>query len=97
MRDVYKLHITQSVLMLDENSALCPNMPQCDNDEGGKPSLSFSPASSVSGQMGRAWTSSDRNARTTETVTASDNVAFFNHFLGLTNNPALSPFMNVQC
>jgi hypothetical protein len=48
MRDVHKLHITQSVPMLDENSALRPNMPQRDDDEGGKPKrLSFSPASSV--------------------------------------------------
>jgi hypothetical protein len=71
MRDVHKLHITQSVPMLDENSALRPNMPQRDDDEGGKPKrLSFSPASSVWGQMGRAWTSGDRNARTTEIVTA---------------------------
>jgi hypothetical protein len=70
MRDVHKLHITQSVPMLDENSALRPNMPQRDDDEGGKPKrLSFSPASSVWGQMGRSWTSGDRNARTTELVT----------------------------
>ena len=61
--------ITQSVPMLDENSALRPNMPQRDDDEGGKPKrLSFSPASSVWGQMGRAWTSGDRNARTTASV-----------------------------
>jgi hypothetical protein len=37
MRDVHKLHITQSVPILDENSALRPNMPQRDDDEGGKP------------------------------------------------------------
>jgi hypothetical protein len=95
MRDVHKLHITQSVPMLVENSALRPNMPQRDDDEGGKPKrLSFSPAS---GQMGRAWTSGDRNARTTELVTASDYVAFFHQFLGLTNNPALAPFATVPC
>ena len=42
MRDVHKLHITQSVPMLDENSALRPNMPQRDDDEGGTPKrLSF--------------------------------------------------------
>jgi hypothetical protein len=53
MRDVHKLHITQSVPMLDENSAIRPNMPQRDDDEGGKPNrLSLSPASSVWGQMG---------------------------------------------
>ena len=41
--------ITQSVPMLDENSALRPNMPQRDDDEGGKPQrLSFSPAASSS-------------------------------------------------
>jgi hypothetical protein len=97
MRDVHKLHITQSVPILDENSALRPNMPQRDDDEGGKPKrLSFSPASSVWGQMGRAWTSGDRNARTTELVTASDYVAFFHQFLGLTNNPELAQFANVQ-
>jgi hypothetical protein len=98
MRDVHKLHITQSVPMLDENSALRPNMPQRDDDEGGKPKrLSFSPASSVWGQMGRAWTSGDRNARTTELVTASDYVAFFHQFLGLTINLALAPFATVPC
>ena len=49
MRDVHKLHITQSVPMLEENSALRPNMPQRDDDEGGKPQrLSFSPAASSS-------------------------------------------------
>ena len=84
--------------MLDENSALGPNMPQRDDDQGGKPKrLSFSPASSVWGQMGRAWTSGDRNARTIEIVTAWDNVAFFHQFLGLTNYPALAPFANVPC
>jgi hypothetical protein len=98
MRDVHKLHSTQSVPMLDENSALRPNMPQRDDDEGGKPKrLSFSPASSVWGQMGRAWTSGDRNVRTTELVTASNYVAFFHQFLGLTNNPALAPFATVPC
>lgn len=98
MRDVHKLHITQSVPMLDENSALRSNMPQRDDDEGGKPKrISFSPASSVWGQMGRAWTSGDRNARTTELVTSTDYVAFFHQFLGLTNNPVLAPFANVPC
>ena len=33
MRDVHKLHITQSVPMLDENSALRPNMLQRDDDD----------------------------------------------------------------
>ena len=85
MCDVHNLYITQSVPMLDENSALRPNMPQRDDDEGGKPRrLSFSPASSVWSQMGRAWTSGDRNARTTELVTSSDYVAFFHQFLGIT-------------
>ena len=80
------------------NAALRPNMPQRDDDEEGKPKrLSFSPASSVWGQMGRAWTSGERNARATEIVTASDYVALFHQFLGLTNNPALAPFENVQC
>ena len=42
MRDVHKLHIAQSVAMLDENSALRPNMPQRDDDAGGTPKrLSF--------------------------------------------------------
>jgi hypothetical protein len=56
MRDVHKLHHTQSVPMLDERSALHGNMPQRNDEEGGKqPRLSFSPAASVWGQMGRAW------------------------------------------
>jgi hypothetical protein len=94
IRDVHKLHITQSVPILDEHSALRPNMPQRDDDEGGKPKrLSFSPASSLWGQMWRAWTSGDRNARTT----ASDYVAFFHQFLGLATNPALAHFANVPC
>jgi len=55
MRDVNMLHHTQSVLMLDETSALHGNMPQHNDEEGGKqPRLSFSPAASVWGQMGRA-------------------------------------------
>jgi hypothetical protein len=59
IRAVHMLHHTvgQSVPMLDENSALRGNMPQCNDEEGGKkPRLSFSPAVSVWGQMGRAWT-----------------------------------------
>ena len=47
--------------------------------------------------MGRAWTSGDRNARTTELVPSPDYVAFFHQFLGLTNNPVLAPFANVPC
>ncbi len=98
MRDVHKLHITQSVPVLDENSALRHNMQQRDNDEGGNPQrLSFSPAVSVWGQMGCAWTSGDRNARTTELVAQSDYVAFFHQYFGITNNPALAPFANVPC
>jgi hypothetical protein len=47
MRDVHMLHHTQSVLMLDETSALHGNMPQHNDEEGGKqPRLSFSPTSS---------------------------------------------------
>ena len=46
-----------SVPMIDETSALRGNMPQRNDAEGGKnPRLSFSPASSVWGQMGRPWT-----------------------------------------
>jgi hypothetical protein len=57
MRDVHMLHHTQSVPMLDATSALHGNMPQHNDEEGGKqPRLSFSPAVSVWGQMGRAWT-----------------------------------------
>ena len=53
MQDVHLLHLAQSVPMLDENSALRGNMPQRDDDDGGKnPRLSFSPASSVWGQTG---------------------------------------------
>ena len=57
-RDVHLLHLAQSVPMIDENSALRGNMPQRDDDDGGKnPRLSFSPASSVWGQTGCPWTS----------------------------------------
>ena len=70
MRAVHTLHITQSVPVLAENSALRHNMPQREDAEGGNPQrLSFSPAATVWGQMGRAWTSGDRNARTTEVIT----------------------------
>jgi hypothetical protein len=52
---VCMLHHTQSVLMLDETSALHGNMPQRNDEEGCKqPHLSFSPAASVWDQMGRA-------------------------------------------
>jgi len=58
----------------------------------------FSPATSVWGQMGRAWTTVGRSApRTTEAITETDYVAFFHQFFGLTNNPALAPFANVPC
>jgi hypothetical protein len=99
MRDVHMLHHTQSVLMIDENSALRGNMPQRNDEEGGKtPRLSFSPASSVWGQMGRPWTTIGRGeAHTTEKITEADYVAFFHQFFGFTNNPALAPFANVQC
>jgi hypothetical protein len=51
MRDVPMLHHTQSVPMLDATSALNGNMPQHNDEEGGKqPRLSFSPAASVWGQ-----------------------------------------------
>ena len=36
MRDVRMLHRTQSVTMLNENSALRHNMPQRNDEEGGK-------------------------------------------------------------
>jgi hypothetical protein len=93
------LHHTQSVPMLDETSVLHGNMPQRNDEEGGKqPRLSFSPAASVWGQMGRAWTTGGRNApRTTESITENDYVAFFHQFFGLTNNPALAPFAKVPC
>jgi hypothetical protein len=99
MRDVHMLHHTQSVPMLDETSALRGNMPQRNDEEGGKqPRLFFSPAASVWGQMGRAWTTGGRNApRTTESITEKDYVAFFHQFFGLTNDPALAPFANVPC
>ena len=99
MRDVHMLHHTQSVPMLDETSALHGNMPQHNDAEGGKqPRLAFSPAASVWGQMGRAWTTGGRGApRTTEAITENDYVAFFHQFFGLTKNPALAPFANVPC
>jgi len=85
--------------LIDENSAMRGNIPQRNDEEGGKqPRLSFSPAASVWGPMGRAWTTDGRNApRTTESNTEKDYVAFFHQFFGLTNNPALAPFANVPC
>jgi hypothetical protein len=51
MCDVHMLHHTQSVPMLDATSALHSNMPQHNDEEGGKqPRLSFSPAASVWGR-----------------------------------------------
>jgi hypothetical protein len=99
MRDVHMLHHTQSVPIIDENSALRGNMPQRNDEEGGKtPRLSFSPASLVWGQMGRPWTTVGRcETHTTEKITDQDYVAFFHPFFGFTNNPALAPFANVQC
>jgi hypothetical protein len=70
MRDVHMLHHTRSVTMLDENSALRHNMPQHNDEEGGKQPVSFSPAASVWGKMGSAWTSDRYNPpRFTETIT----------------------------
>jgi hypothetical protein len=91
MRDVHMLHHTQSVPMIDETSALRGNMPQRNDEEGGKtPRLSFSPASSVWGQMGLPWTTiSHGETHTTEKITEADYVAFFHQFFGFTNNPAL--------
>jgi len=90
-RDVHLLHLAQSVPMLDENSTLRGNMPHLDDDDGGKnPRLSFSPASSVWGQMGCPWTSiGHRVTGTTEKITEADDVAFFHQFLGFTHNRAL--------
>jgi hypothetical protein len=87
MRAVHMLHQTQSVPMLDENSALRGNMPQRNDEEGGKqPRLAFSHAASLWGQMGRAWTTDGCNApRTTGPMTEKDYVAFFHQFFGLTN------------
>jgi len=98
MRDVHMLHHTKSVPMLDETSALHGNMPQHKDAESGKqPRLAFSPAASVWGQMGRAWTTCGRGAPlTTEAITENDYVAFFHQFFGLPN-PALAPFANVPC
>ena len=99
LRDVHMLHRTQSVTMLDENSALHCHMQQRNDEEGGKqPSLSFSPAASVWGKMGSAWTSHRRNQpRLTETITVEDYVAFFHQYFGFTNNPVLAPFANAKC
>jgi hypothetical protein len=93
------LHHTQLVFMIDEKSALRGNMPQRNDEEGGKTQrLSFSPASSVWGQMGRPWTTIGRGeTHTTEKITEADYVAFFHQFFGFPNNPALAPFANVQC
>jgi hypothetical protein len=99
MRDVHLLHLAQSVPMIDENSALRGNMPQRDDeDDGKKPRLSFSPASSAWGQTGCSWTSKiGQVTGTTGKITEADYVAFFHQFFGFTNNPALPPFANVQC
>jgi hypothetical protein len=79
MRAVHMLHQTQSVPMLDDNSALRGNMPQRNDEEGGKkPRLSFSPAASVWGQMGCAWTTDGRNVpRTTESLLEKGGSAVF--------------------
>ena len=91
MRDAHLLHLAQSVPMQDENSALRGNLPHRDDDDGGKnPRLSFSPASSVWGQMGCPWTSIGHSVTgTTEKITEADYVAFFHQFFGFTNNPAV--------
>jgi hypothetical protein len=98
MRDVRLLHCTQSVPLLDEHSALRRNMPQRNDEEGGKTTrISFSTASSVWGLMGRSWASFGCDApRTTATVTEQDYGAFSHQFFGFTNNPALAPFANAQ-
>ena len=85
--------------LLDEHSALRRNMPQRNDEEGGKTTrISFSPASSVWGLMGRSWASFGCDApRTTATVTEPDYGAFFHQFFDFTNNPALAPFANAQC
>jgi hypothetical protein len=55
MRDVHMLHHTHLVHMLDEKTPQHGNMPQRNDEESGKqPRLSFSPAASVWGQIGRA-------------------------------------------
>ena len=100
MRNVLLLHCTQSApFLLDEHSALRRNMPQRNDEEGVKTThISFSPASSVWGLMGRSWASFDCDApRTTATVAEQDYVDFFQQFFGFTNNPALAPFANAQC
>jgi hypothetical protein len=98
MRDVHMLHHTQSVTMLDESSALRRNMPQHNDEEGGKqPRLSFSPAASVWGKMGSAWTSDRRNLScTTETITVEVYVAFFHQYFGSQTTLFLAPFANEQ-
>jgi hypothetical protein len=56
MRDVRLLHRTQSVPLCDEHSALRDNMPQRNDEVGGKTTrISFSLASSVWGWMGCPW------------------------------------------
>jgi hypothetical protein len=74
-------------------------MPQRNDEEGCKPPLlSFSPASSVWGQMGRPWTTIGRGeTHTTEKIMEADYVAFFHQFFSFTNIPALALFANVQC
>ncbi len=99
MRDVHMLHHIQSVPMLDESSALHGNMPQHNDAEGGRPPrLAFSPAATVWGQMGRAWTTGGRGApRTTEVITEDDYVAFFHQFFGNHINSCLYHSANWTC
>jgi hypothetical protein len=87
--------------MLDENSALAigrGNMPQNNDGEGGKqPRLSFSPAASVRGQMGRArQTAAIRRAPQRQSRRGTMLPSSISSF-GLTNNPALAPFANLPC
>jgi len=84
---------------MEERYELRRDMPQRNGEEEGKqPRLSFSPAASVWGPIGRAWTTGKHNtSRTTETITVEEYVACFHQYFGFTNIPVLAPFAQERC
>jgi hypothetical protein len=84
---------------MEERYELRRDMPQRNGEEEDKqPRLSFSPAASVWGPIGRAWTTGKHNmSRTTETITVEEYVACFHQYFGFTNIPVLAPFAQERC
>jgi hypothetical protein len=73
MRDVHMFHHTPSVPMFDETSALHGNMPQHNDEEGGKQPLNHVSLSPLTLQCGSRWAAHGRQAgrnapRTTESI-----------------------------